>query len=200
VKQLATSIVIVFIAGGIFGARAVPAAERAQEQDANDCGSLSLFLLMRMCGREVGLKQIHERLNSSDPRGVTMRAIMDASRVLKFPLRAVRYGPHSLIREPALIHLSRGGRGHYAVVRPVGGSGTLLQMSDGFEEPRVLEMGKLYSSPYWNGLALVRSRSLAFSIKSGAFAALVFAVTFGYVGWRMRLRKWVSRTGQAGQT
>jgi Peptidase C39 family len=166
----------------------------AEGQLENDCGLLALYTLMRIHGRGVGLAEIQKHLGPPGQGGVSMRALLDASEVLGLPLSAVRYEPGTPVREPALIFLSRAGRGHFMVVRPVGNSGELLQVSDGLAAPYVMEARKLYQLPYWHGLALVKRRSRLFTLRNCVFAALSLGIVASY----LTIRSWLNRQARHG--
>jgi hypothetical protein len=57
-----------------------------------------------------------------------------------------------------LTYFQRDNHGHFAVVRPVGHSGNLVQVIDPFEEPRVLDEKTLREADGWTGFVLVPYR------------------------------------------
>jgi hypothetical protein len=62
-----------------------------------------------------------------------------------------------------LVFLKLGVHGHYAVIRPVGISGNLLQIIDLTRGPEVVDKKALFSSPEWTGLALVPTEGIGLS-------------------------------------
>jgi hypothetical protein len=48
--------------------------------------------------------------------------------------------------------------GHFIVIRPVGHSGTLVQILDPNRAPYVIEADQLHTLPGWTGIALVPDR------------------------------------------
>ena len=79
---------------------------------------------------------------------------------------------------PAIAFLERDGHGHYAVVRPVGHSGKLVQIIDAAEgDPIVMDATDLYALRQWTGLALVPRRpNWPFRVAAGAAAIACFSL------------------------
>ncbi len=123
-----------------------------------DCGTLTLYVLLRLEGRGSDLRDIESCLPPPSPRGFSMKELRDAARPLGLSLAGVRLPGRRRLDRPALVFARRGPHGHYCVVRPVGHTGRLVQVIDALRDPEVLDMSDLAKSPEWTGLALIPSR------------------------------------------
>jgi ABC-type bacteriocin/lantibiotic exporter with double-glycine peptidase domain len=136
-----------------------PSAKRHETQ--YECNTISLYMFYKINCIDIDINMIEGLLPPSTARGRNMEALVNASRTLGLPLEAVRFGPNEPIQEPSIILVRRSEHGHFVVVRPVGRSGKLLQVLDGYAAPRIVEATRVYQSPQWTGLALVMPRRLS---------------------------------------
>jgi hypothetical protein len=118
-------------------------------------------------------------------RGTRTRASRrEAARGWGLPLRGVRLDLASeRLRSPALVHLAEPVHGHFVVIRPVGRSGTLVQVLDPNRAPYVMERSELVKLPGWTGLALVPERPVEWTRVAGV-ALLVAGLGLAAWGWR----------------
>ena len=136
-----------------------PATAATDDESLFDCGTLSLYTLMRIEGKATDLHQISSRLPTPPANGFSMRELRDAARGLGFDLRGVRLHDDGRFGdEPALVFLNRSPHGHFVVVRPVGHTGKIVQVFDSVRSPVTAEIDDLRRSPEWTGLALVPAR------------------------------------------
>lgn len=122
-----------------------------------DCGARALFLLARALGAAPTLEEILGGLPPRGPSGYSLKDLRDMSVRLKVPLVGVDLGKLDRgLDGPALVHLRRGGHGHYVVVRPVARDGRIVQVIDPGGAIRLREVTELTGSPEWTGHALGR--------------------------------------------
>ena len=147
----------------------------AREDRANrwDCGTLTLYHLLRLETKTHDLSQIKSLFPTTadgehsfhELRVVASRCGLELDPVV-LPMRP------SAIDRPTVIFLKRDQEGHFILIRPVGHSGQLVQVFDGTQTPFVCDASTLYDSPSWTGLALIPRRSNHFVL---AFALLTLS-------------------------
>lgn len=128
---------------------------RAEEYVPPDCGLKSLYLLLHLSGRPAGLSEIEAALPPRQEEGYSMADLRDAARACRLPLRGIRLDRGDRLPRPAIAFLDRGGVGHYVVVRPVGVTGTMVQVLEPPHAPRVLDGSGLAAGRQWTGRLLV---------------------------------------------
>jgi len=134
----------------------LPTAGKAVDRD---CGARCLFFLAHIEGQPVTLAKVASALPSDRTGHFSLAELRDASAKLGLALNGVRLTKSAIAPDrPAVVYLKRGPHGHFAVVRPVGHSGKLVQVIDPSREPFVVDATALYASPEWTGLALVPDR------------------------------------------
>ena len=149
----------------------------------DDCGTTALYTILAIEGRSVPVSSIRRSLPALDPNGHSMAELRDAARALGLGLTGVQFRQGDVAPDrPALIFLERDGHGHFAVIRPVGHSGKLVQIIDPAEDPFVMDAAALYALPQWTGLALVPSRpswilriAVGFSLVAASGALVIWA-------------------------
>ena len=96
-----------------------------------DCGTLSLYTLLKMERAAVDLRALQAAMPGMAPGGYSMKELRDAAETLGVPLEGVRLkqGCGSIDR-PMIVFLERPGHGHFVTVKPVGHSGNLIQVLD----------------------------------------------------------------------
>ena len=71
-------------------------------------------------------------------------------------LQGVRLDRRSLpLRQPAIAHLKIDGAGHFIVLRPVGSTGTMVQVIEPFHAPRIVDYVDLTRGAAWTGDVLL---------------------------------------------
>jgi hypothetical protein len=121
-----------------------------------DCGALALYTLLSLEGIGTDLAKIDAALPSRHPEGYSMAELRSAAHQCGLDLIGVKW--NKSVRQPdrpLLALLRRGDHGHYVVVRPVGHTGSLVQILDIKMEPLILDATILYAMPEWTGLALI---------------------------------------------
>lgn len=184
-----------FVAGiltlglGLLSSRAVavtkPLAEPAG-QALTDCGVNSLFLLMMLEGKSISLDRIETALPVRHPRGYSMMELAKASSTLGLLLdgRKLTKSDRRLDR-PAIAFLEDARGGHFAVVRPVGVTGTLVQVIDAPYAPRIVDIDRLFDSRQWTGRILIPRRP-HYMLYWAACVAPVASISFAVLlRWRL---------------
>jgi hypothetical protein len=147
-----------------------------------DCGVSALYILLRLEGKPSTVEQIESTLPRRNPAGYSMAELASASRALGVDLEGVRLekggGP---ITRPAIAYLEDGAWGHFAVVRPVGTTGTMVQVIDPPSHPLIADYDRVLKAKSWTGRVLVprrhwsarRSLLLAIATSCSALLAVV---------------------------
>jgi len=112
-----------------------------------DCGVNSLFILLESAGKPASLETIRRALPPArDPAGFSMSELQAAATSCGVPLRGRRFrrGAAPLTR-PAIAHLEthRHGVGHFVALRPVGVTGTMVQVIEPPNDPKVVDYDDL---------------------------------------------------------
>lgn len=112
------------------------AAAGPEEATRPDCGVNALFVLLRLEGVPVTLDRLEATLPRRQPDGYSMAELAAAARSLGLSLEGVRFdrGDRPPDR-PAIMFLKDGQGGHFAVLRPVGTTGTMVQVIDPLRRP-----------------------------------------------------------------
>jgi len=138
------------------------AAQQGPRSEAADfdCATLALHSLFAIEGRSIAIDAVRRLLPPLDPRGYSLAELRNAARAGGLDLDGVTLVPGDRAPDrPAIVFFDREGHGHYAVVRPVGHSGKLIQIIDAAEGgPIVMDAKDLYASSQWTGLALLPRR------------------------------------------
>jgi len=140
---------------------ALAAEQGSQSEMADfDCATMALHALFALEGRPTAVDSVRRLLPRMDPRGYSMAELRDGARAGGLDLDGVRLARGDRAPDrPAIVFFDRDGHGHYAVVRPVGHSGKLIQIIDAAEgDPIVMDATDLYALRQWTGLALVPRR------------------------------------------
>jgi hypothetical protein len=121
-----------------------------------DCGASALFVLLRFEKRPVTLDRLESALPPRHPKGYSMAELASAAASLGLDLEGVRYtkGDKALTR-PAIAFLKDPRGGHFAVLRPVGTTGTMVQVIDPPGVPWIADYDRICSSKSWTGRILV---------------------------------------------
>lgn len=153
-----------------------------------DCGTLALSLLLRIEGRPTAIDVIDRHLGKPPDGGYNLAELQAAASSCGLHLVGVRLarGDKALDR-PALVHLRRGRHGHFAVVRPVGHSGRLVQVIDPGGLNEVKDATILYADRTWTGVALVPVRAGRARLAVATAATLLLAMGgAAALGWLRR--------------
>jgi ABC-type bacteriocin/lantibiotic exporter with double-glycine peptidase domain len=120
---------------------------------------MALSLLLKLEGREQSLERLLELLPTRSPAGFSMAELAAASRKLGLALDGVE-APRgrSTLERPAIVLFQGPRGGHYAVVRPVGSTQTMVQVIDPPGHPFITDYNRLTEGKMWTGRALIPSK------------------------------------------
>ena len=148
------------------------------------CGIEALYVLCRLENFPADLATVQKLFESPHPAGHSIPGIAAAARCLGLNVHGMRLktGPRKLDR-PALVFIERGTHGHFVVVRPVGHTGTLVQVIDAHNSVEVLDYTTLTRQPGWTGYGLVPSRNNTFMrlTLSGALLIIILVSLFWFL-------------------
>jgi ABC-type bacteriocin/lantibiotic exporter with double-glycine peptidase domain len=131
-------------------------ASESEETTKLDCGVNALFVLFRLEGRPVTLDLLESALPRRHPDGYSMAQLAAAARSLGLVLDGVRLAKlDKPLTRPAIAFLKDGKAGHFAVLRPVGTTGTMVQVIDPPSAPWIADYDRLLSAKAWTGRVLV---------------------------------------------
>jgi hypothetical protein len=158
-----------------------------------DCGVLALFTLLRLEGSQLSLREVRARLPSASVDGFSFEQLRNVAALFGVRLLGVKIGGKlSQLDRPALVLLGTGRHGHFAIVRPVGRTGKLIQLIDSVTGEFVLDTAHLLAHPGWTGLALIPERPNWPARIAGALAvALGLALAAMIVVPRLRRKRHV---------
>jgi ABC-type bacteriocin/lantibiotic exporter with double-glycine peptidase domain len=173
-----------------------PSAASPTDAPVYDCGTLALFTWARLHGQTATLSDIEAQLPALPRGGYSLLQLRDAARALGLRANGVALGREpAALDGPALAFLTRGGHGHFIVIRPVGHTGRLVQVIDPTHENRVLDLKTLIASEEWSGAGLVvDERPWTSWGLSWIVAALVPACLVAWA-WRRRTGRAVTSPG-----
>jgi hypothetical protein len=160
-----------------------------------DCGTIALHTLLVIEGRSLGVDELRARMPPLALRGRSIAELRDAARATGLQLVGVSLAKGTRAPDrPALVFFRRGEHGHFAVIRPVGHSGKLIQVIDIAEAPTVMDASDLYASPEWTGLALIPRRPNPAFVLLATLLAVSGSILLALLvsSW---LRAWPSRRG-----
>ena len=177
---------------GIDSVSTVGAQNQQSVDHGFDCGTLSLYTLLRLEGARLDLSALAEALPASNSKGFTFRELREAAGANGVTVlgRHVPKGSATLNR-PAIASLKVGQHEHYVVIRPIGRSGRLVQVIDAGIETEVLDYDALQSRPEWTGDILIPERAdLVARFAAGVGVALgISALGIGIYQQMMRTRR-----------
>lgn len=161
-------------------------AETKQETKL-DCGVNALFLLLQFEGRPVTWDRLEAALPARHPDGYSMAELADAATSLGLGLEGVRFvqGDRALDR-PAIAFIKDSRGGHFLVLRPVGTTGTMVQVIDPPHVPQIMDYERLFESRAWTGrILLPREPWLARHAVPIVLAALCVPLV-SFIVWHQR--------------
>ncbi len=130
-------------------------AAASDESTKLDCGANALFVLLRLEGRPVTLERLVEALPARDPKGYSMAELAAAAHTCGLDLDGVRFGKGDKpLTRPAIVFLQDAKAGHFAVLRPVGNTGAMVQVIDPPYAPWIADYDRVIASKPWTGRIL----------------------------------------------
>jgi hypothetical protein len=153
-----------------------------------DCGLHALYVLMHLEDQALTLADLLDRLPPRSARGYSMAELRDTAGRLGLPLDGIQLGEsRAPLPRPAIVFMTNAQNGHFVVLRPVGTTGTMVQVIDPPRVPRIVDYADLVKSKSWTGRALVRAEGWL-NPRSAAAAALAASAALTALlavrGWR----------------
>ncbi len=151
----------------------------APEFETPDCGVNSLYILLESAGKPASLETIRRALPPArDPAGFSMAELQAAATSCGVPLRGRRFRREDVpLTRPAIAHLEthRHGVGHFVALRPVGVTGTMVQIIEPPNDPKVVDYHDLLSQNRGE-LQILEPRSLGRTIVENLWLGGVVAL------------------------
>jgi hypothetical protein len=180
----------------------------AQTAETPSCGVQCLMLLdgMRRISSGRGEASLLSESIADATRPLSMWELITMGKSLGIELVGVDLQNGRGLDRPTICYLKQGQHGHFVVIRPVGRSGTLVQVLDPNLAPYVMERSELVKLPGWTGLALVPERLVGWWRVAGV-ALLVGGVGLmvvarlrskGYLACIVRRSPDTARAGEVG--
>src|SRR5262249_50754922 len=120
----------------------------------------AIYYLLALEGRPTVLNDIVAALPPPQLRGRSMGELSNAAGACGLTLLGVDLSTRecNVPDRPFLAFVKRNGHGHFIVVRPIGHTGKLVQVFDGFHTPEIVDWINLFKSREWTGLAMIPRR------------------------------------------
>lgn len=177
---------------GLVGMSMATNAPEPGPKTTPDRGANALYLLLGFEQREVGLDRLLETLPEAVREGYSLSELQRAAGRLGLETEGVVDSKRAGVWDrPAIAHVqSPGEPGHYMVVRPVGQSGTKVQVIDPPFVPRIVDRDRLREMPQWTGHLLRRRDPWIVRHRNSALGALlaIACLIFPSYRWMMSAR------------
>jgi len=174
------------LAAAMLTTNSVASLPLPSERTTLDCGVNSLFLLLSLEGHPSTLNSLDAALPARHPDGYSMAELAAASRALGLSLDGIQLakgGPP--LDGPVIVFIKDTKLGHFALLRPVGTTGTMVQVLDAPSAPQIVDMARLVAMKSWTGRALIPRTPW---YRRYAPTLLAAAVGLGLIGWWTRQR------------
>jgi ABC-type bacteriocin/lantibiotic exporter with double-glycine peptidase domain len=146
-----------------------------------DCGVNALFLLLRLEGRDISYRQVDAALPPANPLGYSMAELRDTAKKLGCEIEGVQQSRKSApLHRPAIAFFKDAGSGHFAVLRPVGTTGTMVQILDPPRAPQIVDFDRLIHERSWTGRLLLRTEE---PFQRLIWALVGFVIVFSALRW-----------------
>jgi len=134
--------------------------QEASTAGSHSCGPLALYVLGQFEGRRWSLASLESRLGRDRGSRFSFQDLREAASSRGLRLIGVRFSKEDWpLDRPALIHLETERDGHFMVVRPVGHSGTMVQVFDPVQGLTVYDVDDFFArKPTVNALIPIRLR------------------------------------------
>jgi len=177
-SSLRFTIVFAIVLAGL--SRSIVADEVQQSATSQiDCGPAAIHALFWAAGRPVSIDEVIARLPSR-PEGHSMKELQDASAGLGMSLEGRFIGKDiRALDRPMLAFIKDDSLRHFLVIRPVGPTGSLVQVIDVSDPPQVMDKTDLVASSQWTGAVLIPKQANWIRMVGWFLLA-----TSSFVGWR----------------
>jgi ABC-type bacteriocin/lantibiotic exporter with double-glycine peptidase domain len=155
----------------------------------SDCGLKSLWLVLRLSHRPANLGRIERALPARSQAGYSLAELAQASRACGLRVRGMRFGAGDVpLDRPAIAYLRGPTEGHFVVLRPVGVTGTMVQLIDPPDDPRIIDYEELLSRPDWTGRILV-PQTMGEVLRPWAWFLAILLLPFGFKAVRRKANR-----------
>ncbi len=123
-----------------------------------DCGANALFVLLQLEGRGVSFEQLEEALPPRSPEGYSMAELAMTATSFGLRLEGKRFAKvEDAPNRPAIAFIKDKDAedGHFVVVRPIGDTGTMVQIIDPPLAPWVADYARILEARQWGGKLLI---------------------------------------------
>ena len=171
----------------LFSQAVSPRAVEADETIQYDCGVNSLFILFRLEGRPVTLDQLMSSMPLRRPEGYSMAELSAAGNSFGLGLEGVRFAKgDKALNRPAIAFFQDKKGGHFVVLRPVGATGTMVQVIDPPHAPQIMDYDRILSAKPWTGRILIPREPWPVPHAIPLVVALCSVVFFTCAHWQWR--------------
>jgi hypothetical protein len=143
-----------------------------------DCGVNALYVLLSLEGNPRTLEQVLDALPEHHSDGYSMSELRSAAGSLGMSLTGFILDPvKDYPKNPSIFLLTDSRGGHFAVMRPVGTTGTMVQILDPPYTPKIVDLTILARNKQWTGKVLMKdglSRFVFWSIIVSPIVLLIF--------------------------
>ena len=158
---------------------------RAAEETARlECGIDALYILLRLEGQKPSYGQLQNALPITNSKGHSMAELQDAAALFGLRLDGLQLNRRAeVLDQPMIGFLQSPSKGHFVVLRPVGTTGTMVQIIDPPNAPWIGDLNRITSKKVWTGRVLVPHKPwfarilTPLSLGSAALAVLLVVVS-----------------------
>lgn len=155
-----------------------------------DCGRNALYVLLRLERQSVPMERLVAALPKPNVNGFSMAELASASGALGLSLEGLDLASYGRRPDrPIIIFLKRKGLGHFAVLRPVGTTGKMVQLIDPPYPPQVLDYDRLTEMENWTNFALIASDSWVPNVKLFLASCVLGGMLCSFSAWWLSFLK-----------
>lgn len=121
-----------------------------------DCGVNALYVLLHLEEKPVSIDRLVSALPPPNPEGYSMAELAATGAALGPPLDGVRFASGDPRPDkPMIVFLKDSRGGHFAVLRPVGTTGTMVQVIDPPYPSWITDFDRLFKAEAWTDRVLL---------------------------------------------
>ena len=141
----------------LFTQSVADSAAAPDERTRLDCGVNALFMLFHLQGHKVTLDRLEAALPAQrHPDGYSLAELKAAAAVLGMNLEGIQLDKGDKPPGyPAIAFVRDARGGHFAIIRPVGNTGSMIQVIDPPSAPWIADYKDIVSEKVWTGRVLV---------------------------------------------
>jgi len=171
-------LVLAVLSGTGAGARA------DDERIKLDCGVNALYVLLHLEEKPVSIDRLVSALPAPNPEGYSMAELAATAHSLGLSLEGVRFAKgDSRPNKPMIAFLKDARGGHFAFLRPVGTTGTMVQVIDPPYPSWITDYDRLLAADSWTDRVLLPRAPWWSSLGSVGLVILAGAAALAAVVW-----------------